>query len=270
MDETSSVRSPEAASAAADGADEVRRVSPVAHRSMTAVTRRPIVDCLIFGLFLFLWITPSSCAQPPNNIPTNPVVKSTALPTAKGFRILILGTASFVPSTVTSTATNPPVLLSPKTRASPAVVENQALPIVAQTATVEACQDAGQVEKTTTTDRSLVFLPGEPFYHSWRILNIGSCIWTVDYQLKSIDASKLGWPNSIHLPNQVFPGEAVEVISTFFAPQTQGGFAAEWFLADPEGEPVMIDSSHGAGLSLMITVRRNTTGKDKDGLEECT
>lgn len=198
------------------------------------------------------------------------MVKSTGPPTALGLRILILETDTVVLTTATSLSTDPPLPPSPKTLTPRPVVNNQALPVETPTATAGTCLDVGLVSQTTTTDQSLIFLPGEPFYYSWRILNIGSCIWTVDYQLLSIDASKLGWPNIIRLPNQVPPGETATVITTFFAPQTQGVVAAEWVLTNPEGEPVLIKSSSGENLDLSITVRRKISGKDNDNPEECT
>jgi len=131
-------------------------------------------------------------------------------------------TASLVPSpsvTLTETPTGTPTATSTST---PTAVP-----------TPKICDWAGFVSETvkdnTVVDRN------QRFRKTWRVQNIGSCVWTPEYDLVFIDGDRLGAPTEIPLPGYVLPGESVDLTVTFTAPSYTGTFTGYWQLRNANG-----------------------------------
>ncbi len=81
-----------------------------------------------------------------------------------------------------------------------------------------------------------VFAPGEKFYQTWRIRNIGTCTWTSSYSLVFLDGDRMGADYSYPLiGGSLVPGQTFDRQLTFTAPSTPGSYTGYWVLRNAAG-----------------------------------
>jgi hypothetical protein len=109
--------------------------------------------------------------------------------------------------------------------------------------------------KDITIPDGTVFTPGTAFTKTWLFTNSGSTTWTTDYKLVYIDGTATGANNSlsVNLPNEVKPGESVEISVNFVAPSSNGSYNSWWKLYSASGilfgDPCSVVFSVGATAS---------------------
>lgn len=79
------------------------------------------------------------------------------------------------------------------------------------------------------------FVPGAEFTKIWRLRNTGACTWNSSYSLVFFDGDALTRQTSVPLPENVRPGEVVDVAVNLRAPEGAGRYRGEWMLRSPEG-----------------------------------
>lgn len=77
--------------------------------------------------------------------------------------------------------------------------------------------------------------PGAVFTKTWRLQNLGSCIWDPDYSLVFAGGEQMSAAASRPLTITVAPGEFADISVSLAAPDSPGEYRGEWKLADPEG-----------------------------------
>jgi len=91
---------------------------------------------------------------------------------------------------------------------------------------------------------------GEVMKKTWRIQNVGPCIWTQDYKLIfGWGGQGTNWNTTqpVPLSKVVNPGESIEITVELSAPSTAGEFVAAFKLQNdkginfPPGQQVTID-----------------------------
>ncbi len=96
---------------------------------------------------------------------------------------------------------------------------------------------------------------GQSFVKIWQVKNIGTCTWTTDYSLKFFSGDPMNGPPSIPLPNQVLPGEVVDLKIALVVPsglRTTTGF---WVLSDAEGGLFGTSESADQPISVLIDIK---------------
>jgi hypothetical protein len=99
------------------------------------------------------------------------------------------------------------------------------------------CLDASEFAGDVTAPDGTRLEPGQVFTKTWRIKNIGTCVWGSDYELDFVDGDPMGGPASIRLSGPARNSETVEVSVQLKAPQEAGSYRSQWQLRDAQGQP---------------------------------
>jgi hypothetical protein len=75
--------------------------------------------------------------------------------------------------------------------------------------------------------------PGEYFWKTWTLQNTGTCTWTTAYQLVFWDGDRLGSSLNYPLPDDVSPGENIDISIYLQAPPSGGTFTGFWRIKTP-------------------------------------
>ncbi len=127
----------------------------------------------------------------------------------------------------------------------------QPLPGLGASSTPVLCDassfDNGSVDVNIPDDTQMS--PGQDFIKTWRIKNVGTCIWGQGYRLVygGYNVKMNGQPQP--LPKVVNPGEETEVSVQFKAPSQPGVYVSAWRMANDKGVPF------GKPLYVKIAVR---------------
>lgn len=102
-----------------------------------------------------------------------------------------------------------------------------------QPARFAECNQVEVVVDGSTPDDSLL-LPASPFEKIWRLKNVGTCTWTMDYQLVFVDGAPMQG-QALQLPRTVAPGEIIDLSVPLVAPSEAGIYQGFWMLQGPQG-----------------------------------
>ena len=80
------------------------------------------------------------------------------------------------------------------------------------------------------------FLPGQEFVKTWRIINGGSCTWTMLYKYSYYSGNSMGAHQENRLITEVLPGQAVDISVPFIAPFAPGEYEGSWMMQDEAGK----------------------------------
>lgn len=105
----------------------------------------------------------------------------------------------------------------------------QASPVHAAT-----CDWAQFIADVTVPDGTS-YAPGTAFRKTWRLKNIGSCTWTTSYALVFNSGEKMGAPTAVNFPNNVAPGQTVDLSVDMTAPSSAGHYFSYWKLRNANG-----------------------------------
>ncbi len=81
-----------------------------------------------------------------------------------------------------------------------------------------------------------VFQPAAQFTKVWRLKNTGTCTWTKNYRLVLTSGDLLGGVNNMPLPNEVAPGQSIDIAMNFIAPLFDGDYRGNWLIRNEKGE----------------------------------
>jgi hypothetical protein len=138
----------------------------------------------------------------------------------------------------TPQATNTPLLTNTPLPGAPSLTPfTISTPAVTRSA---ACDNANFVSDVTIPDGTEV-ASGSTFVKTWRFKNLGPCTWTTGYHLVYSYVSDTGKngvftpPSPVAFPNQVLPGEEVEISVTLTAPTTAATYQVVFVLQNEKG-----------------------------------
>jgi len=127
------------------------------------------------------------------------------------------------------------------------------------------CVKAELVSENPPDD--VILRPGEYFWKTWTLKNIGTCTWTTAYQLTYSSGELMGGLTSYPLPLEVPPNEQKDITIYLQAPATDGTFTGYWRIQTPWG------SSFGVGPTdepFFVQVAVNSATKVKYGVSSVT
>lgn len=162
-----------------------------------------------------------SAALTPSPLPVTQTPTSTSLPTATE-------AVPTPPSSVTSTPTTPNLPTQP------------------------AVADAATFVADITIPDGTGAAPGIQFVKTWRIKNIGKTTWTAAYTLNWVDGDKMGGPDSIPMPNEVRPGETVDLSIKLTAPATAGSYQTFYRLKNASGQFFKLDTTGDLWIKIAV------------------
>jgi hypothetical protein len=93
---------------------------------------------------------------------------------------------------------------------------------------------AASVQDITIPDGMLID-PGSAFTKTWRMLNMGNCVWDSTYALTFITGDALGTILKVPLTTRVLPGQSVDISVDMTAPTADGTYKGYWRMATPYG-----------------------------------
>lgn len=105
--------------------------------------------------------------------------------------------------------------------------------------TQPSCDNAQFVDDVTIPDGAVV-TAGIPFVKTWRFKNLGPCTWTTSYQLVYSYMSTNGIgiltpPAPVAFPNEVKPGEMMDISVTITAPAKADSYTMWFVLRNDKG-----------------------------------
>ena len=113
---------------------------------------------------------------------------------------------------------------------------------------------AAFVMDVTIPDGTIV-APSTPLIKTWRLKNIGNNTWTTGYSLMYVNGDQMGAPSLVPLPNEVAPGQTVDVTVQMMSPAVQGHFRGNWMLQNAAGTPFGIGSTASSVFWVDINVQ---------------
>jgi hypothetical protein len=87
-----------------------------------------------------------------------------------------------------------------------------------------------------TIQDGTVFAPNADFIKTWRVKNIGSCSWNTDYDLVFVEGDQMDAAKAITLPENIRPGERLDISVTLTSPSKRGEYRGYWMLRSGDGE----------------------------------
>jgi hypothetical protein len=93
---------------------------------------------------------------------------------------------------------------------------------------------AGNPIDLTIPDDSLI-PAGQGFTKTWKLVNAGSCTWTMSYYASFFYGDRMGAPESVPLQVTVLPAQSVEISIDMVAPSAPGTYQGNWKLSNPDG-----------------------------------
>jgi len=195
---------------------------------------------------LLILLVSSACAQTtstPTTVPTSPVTQilpidsPTAPPSSTPSR-----TATFSPTNLPPTST-----LLPTNTLSP----------------TPTCTNQAEFVKHLSVGDNTAFKPGEYFAKLWQIKNVGTCTWTQEYSLVFVSGEIMNGPEATLLPQNVAPGETVDLRVDLVAPNERYSHTGSWMLQDSFGN--LFGLGESADQAIEVTIFINPTPRPTSG-----
>ena len=81
------------------------------------------------------------------------------------------------------------------------------------------------------------FVPGQHFYLTWQLKNVGTSTWSGKYTFKYSEGIQLADQSSYEINEVIEPGGILNVTMPATAPDTEGTYKTTWVLTNPDGIP---------------------------------
>lgn len=190
---------------------------------------------IVFSILLSACNSPRITPAPTENQAS--LVLTAAAQTAQArLTQLALYTPTPAPTSAATDTQTPPTLASTAVLSATATTTLPALRTVAPTPTSGAPSPdlAEFVADVSIPDMSPI-APGTDFTKTWKLKNIGTTTWTTAYSLVHVSSDAVKSPASVSLPNEVPPGESVEISVDMTSPTTAGIHTSYWKLSNAGG-----------------------------------
>jgi len=145
------------------------------------------------------------------------------------------------------------IVLRPSTTAS--VTPNKEVASATIEAFTPSCTNVAEMIKTLNITDNTVMSGGQLFVKMWRIKNNGTCMWTTEYALVYTGGETMGGNLSTPLPDEVEPGESIDLRLDLIAPLYAQSYAGDWMFQDQYGNLFGIGEDSKQPLSVVISVK---------------
>lgn len=220
------------------------------------ISKNVLLLCLLAGLLAGCTLTAKEAEKA---TPAPKALFTSAAQTAEAMHLQRFGLTPSPPAPEVMIATAAAVTPTPT---EPAPVITATLPGGPATAPaiagVTPGGDKAEYVADVTIPDGTVFAPGESFQKTWRIANTGITTWTTAYELVFIDGDLLGAPASVTLPQEVKPGQQVEITVDMLAPEEAKSYTSYWKLRTPQGQMFGFGSTGSEAIWVKITVNSDS------------
>lgn len=131
-----------------------------------------------------------------------------------------------------------------------------------------ACDKAEFVQDVSTPDGTDI-PAGQAFTKTWRLKNVGSCIWTTAYSLTFVSGDQMGGAAASALPATVPPGGTIDLTAYLTAPSVPGTYKGYWMLRNPAGGFFGIGPNGDQPFGVSIDVPGAASGGYDFAAEAC-
>ena len=121
------------------------------------------------------------------------------------------------------------------------------------TVSEDECHQAQFIGDVTIEDRANLE-PGEAFTKVWRIRNMSECTWDEEYQVVFSSGYQMSAPDVINLPEEVEPGDTVDISIDMIAPESTGTYTSYWMLRDEDGNRFGVGEDNDTPFWVRIRV----------------
>jgi hypothetical protein len=164
--------------------------------------------------------------------------------------------------TLTAPATSTPVQVAATVEAPPVVVPAPTNTVKPASTAAES-PDAGSFVEDITIPDGTAAVPGAVFDKIWRVKNTGTSTWSSAYTLAWIDGDKMGAAESVPLPNEVRPGETVDISVKLTAPAKAGTYQTYFRLRNTSGQFFKLDGGGDLWVKIIVGLQAtNTPGSE--------
>lgn len=225
------------------------------------LTRAAVAILLVASMFLLAACELSAPNEPAATAPAPEALFTAAAQTAEAMRLQRFGnTPSPEAQTLIETAAGP----QPSPTLPVATLPAQPAPTTAAAGSTVAVPGADRAEFVADVNipDDTVFAPGQSFTKTWRISNTGQTTWTTGYGLLFIDGDLLGAEATVPLPEEVAPGEQVDISVDMIAPETVGSYISYWKLKTPDGKIFGFGSTGNEAIWVKISVQGGAAALD--------
>ena len=124
----------------------------------------------------------------------------------------------------------------------------------------QACTDRAQFIADVTVPDGTRYDPGATFTKTWRLRNIGTCTWTTSYTMVFDSGTQMGSTTSVAMPNNVAPGQNVDLSVNMTAPNAAGHYIGYWKFKNANGVLFGIGVNANRSWWVEINVSGTSTG----------
>lgn len=227
---------------------------------MLKTSRKYSILILVLGLLFTFGLLLAACKTPAPATPTATSVDPNAVFTAAAQTAAAVMTQSSITSpgaiepapTSTIAPTNQPAF----TGAPPS---SATTPLAGATSANGTVEPAGQGDRAefvsdVTVPDGTPFQPKETFVKTWRLKNSGSTTWTTAYSLVYVSGPSMEGPASVPLPNDVPPGQTVDITVNLVAPSAPGPYRSYWNLKTASGQIFGVGAAANEAIWVDIAV----------------
>jgi hypothetical protein len=115
------------------------------------------------------------------------------------------------------------------------------------------CYWAQFIKDVTIPDESEID-PGQYFTKTWRLKNIGTCSWNTGFDIVFVSGNALGADAAVDFPQNVQPGETVDISVDMRAPTDEGDYKGNWKLRSDTGVVFGLGSNQSLPFWASIVV----------------
>lgn len=133
-------------------------------------------------------------------------------------------------------------------------------PLMPTITATESCLDQAELVEDVTVSAGTSFSPGESFVKTWRLRNIGSCIWTEQYKIVFAGGSQMDGTSPAALSADVPQGETTDISVSFTTPAKTGDYRGEWQLQNESGVNFGVGEDGQTPFDVEINVVETVSG----------
>ena len=125
------------------------------------------------------------------------------------------------------------------------------------TVTPENCINRVKFVEDITIPDETVVAAGKPFTKTWKLKNVGSCVWTEDYSFEFVDGDRMDANERIAFPrdSMVLPNQTIDISVYMTAPEKSGKYQGNWKIRTPGGSQFGTGDNGENSVWVKINVR---------------
>ena len=184
-------------------------------------------------LQLFVWILILAVALSGCNMPLGSQPAQSTISVTQAYQTVESRLTQAALSKSTETATPPPATTASAT-ALPATATPPALQVTpSPTGICNQAVPGNPIDITVPDNTQMV--AGASYTKTWRLQNTGTCTWAKGYVAAYFSGELMGARSSVLLPNEVAPGQQVDISVDMVAPAAPGTYQGNWKLRTASG-----------------------------------